>query len=211
MGNSLHIAEPVALARPRGAHRFEGFSPKLARRLTFYRRDLLEQWILFQADPAVIVFCERPGCVNVSGKERLADFWVRYVDRQELVILDDTVDNEHTSISHRQLDGGALPVRKVSPAALAAARVWIDNWQRILPCIVANRNLVSPSLPRAIERFLARPRTLLQIEREVSIGDPVLVRAAVFDMLHAGRLSAPDLRTQALSLLTSFIAVETTT
>ncbi|WP_309546252.1 hypothetical protein [Paraburkholderia sp. BL27I4N3] len=172
---------------------------------------MLEQWILFEADPAVIVFCERPGCVNVSGKERLADFWVRYVDRQELVILDDTVDNENTSISHRQLDGAALPVRKVSPAALAAARVWIDNWQRILPCIVANRNLVSPSLQRAIERFLVRPRTLLQIEREVTIGDPVLVRTAVFCMLHAGRLSAPDLRTQALSLLTSFIAAETKT
>jgi hypothetical protein len=89
MESSLHIAEPVALARPRGAHRFEGFSPKLARRLTFYRRDLLEQWILFEADPAAIVFCERPGYVNVSGKQRLADFWVCFVDRQELVILDD--------------------------------------------------------------------------------------------------------------------------
>ena len=209
MENSLHIAEPVALARPRGAHRFEGFSPKLARRLTFYRRDLLEQWILFEADPAVVVFCERPGCVNVSGKQRLADFWVRYVDRQELVILDDTVDGEHAAKSRRHLDGAALPIRKVSPADLAAARVWIDNWQRILPCIVANRNLVSPSLQRAIERLLVRPRTLLQIEREVSIGDPVLVRTAIFGMLYAGRLTAPDLHTQALSLLTSFTTAET--
>jgi hypothetical protein len=47
MENSLHIAEPVALVRPRSAHRFEGFSPKLARRLTFYRRGLLELWILW--------------------------------------------------------------------------------------------------------------------------------------------------------------------
>jgi hypothetical protein len=35
MDDSLHIAEPIALARPRGAHRFEAFSPKLARRVMF--------------------------------------------------------------------------------------------------------------------------------------------------------------------------------
>jgi hypothetical protein len=211
MENSLHIAEPVALVRPRGAHRFEGFSPKLARRLTFYRRGLLEQCFLLETDPMVIVFCERPGYVSVNGKERLADFWVRYVDRQELVILDDTFDENHATKSHRHLDEAGLPIRKVLSAGLAAARVWIDNWQRMLPCIVANRSLVSPSLQRAIERFLVHPRRLLEIEREVSSGDTVLVRTAVFGMLHAGRLSAPDLHTKALSLLTSFIAAETKT
>lgn len=69
----------------------------------------------------------------------------------------------------------------------------------MLPCIVANWSLVSSSLPRAIDRFLARPRKLIEIEREFSSGDPVLVRTAVFGMLHAGRLSAPDLHMQALS------------
>jgi hypothetical protein len=209
MENFQHIAEPVALARPRGAHRFEAFSPKLARRLTFYRCALLEQWFLLEADPAVITFCERPGYVNVDGQQRLADFWVRYVGRDELVILDDFRAGDHAAQSHRDLDGPALPIRKVSPADLAAARVWIENWQRMLPCIVANRGLVSSSLPRAIVRFLTHPQKLLTIEREFSTGDPVLVRTAVFDMLHAGRLSAPDLHTQALSLLTAFVAVET--
>ncbi len=211
MENSLHIAEPVALVRPRRAHRFEGFSPKLARRLTFYRRGLLEQWILLEADPAVVTFCERPGYVNVSGKTRLADFWVRYVDRQELVILDDMLEGNHATKFPRHLDEAALPIREIPSAELAAARVWIDNWQRMLPCIVANRSLVSLSLQRAIERFLVHPRRLLEIEREISRGDTVLVRTAVFDMLHAGRLSAPDLQTQPLSLLTSFIATETKT
>jgi hypothetical protein len=159
----------------------------------------------------VVTFCERPGYVNVSGKQRLADFWVRYVGRQELVILDDAFYDDHATRSHRHLDGAALPIRKVSLADLAAARVWVDNWQRMLPCIVANWSLVSSSLQRAIECFLAQPRKLLEIEREFSSGDPVLVRTAVFGMLHAGRLSAPDLHTQALSLLTSFIAAETKT
>lgn len=55
MENSPHITEPIALARPRGAHRFEAFSPKLARRVMFYRRPLLE------ANPKVLTFCgKRP-------------------------------------------------------------------------------------------------------------------------------------------------------
>ncbi|GAB7549026.1 hypothetical protein [Cupriavidus sp. 8B] len=33
MEDSLRIAEPVAIVRPRGAHRLEAFSPKLKRRL----------------------------------------------------------------------------------------------------------------------------------------------------------------------------------
>jgi hypothetical protein len=156
----------------------------------------------------VTTFCERPGYVHVEGQQRLADFWVRYVDRQELVILDDSHVDEKMPKSHRALDGAALPIRSVSSADLAAARVWIDNWQRMLPCIVANRGLVSPSLPRAIARFLTHPQKLLAIEREFSTGDPVLVRTAVFGLLHAGRISAPDLHTQALSLLTSFVATE---
>ena len=61
MENSLYIPEPVALARPRDAHRFEAFSPKLARRVMFHRRPLLDQRLLLATNPEVIAFCERPG------------------------------------------------------------------------------------------------------------------------------------------------------
>jgi hypothetical protein len=65
MKNSLHSRSRSR--SPRGAHRFEAFSPKLARRLTFYRRSLLEQWVLLEANPAVTIFCERPGYVQIDG------------------------------------------------------------------------------------------------------------------------------------------------
>ena len=208
MENSLHIAGPIALARPRGAHRFEAFSPKLIRRMTFYRRALLEQWVLLEADPQVITFCERPGYVQINGHDRLADFWVRYVDRDELVILDDNPGGGDTTQSDRNLDVHTSSIRRVVPAELAAARVWIENWQRMLPCLVANRDLVPPTLPQAIARFVNQPQRLLAIEREFSTGDPVLVRTAVFALLHDGRVSAPELQTQPLSLLTSFAALK---
>ncbi|WP_322062773.1 hypothetical protein [Paraburkholderia sp. J63] len=82
MENSLKIPAPIALARPRGARRLEAFSPKLSRRVIFFRRALLDQWILLEANPAVITFCERPGYVVVEGVKRLADFWVGFSGRQ---------------------------------------------------------------------------------------------------------------------------------
>jgi len=43
MDDLLQTPQPVALDRPRGAHRLEAFSPKLNRRLTFYRRCAFDQ------------------------------------------------------------------------------------------------------------------------------------------------------------------------
>ncbi|WP_408260791.1 MULTISPECIES: hypothetical protein [Paraburkholderia] len=60
----------------------------------------------------------------------------------------------------------------------------------------------------AIERFLATPQSLLSIEREFSTGDAVLIRAAVFELLHLGRIRARELHTETLSLLTRFVAVQ---
>ncbi len=146
MENFPHFTEPVALARPPGAHRLEALSPKLGPRLTFYRRALLDLWLLLEADPSVIAFCERPGYVHLGGNARLADFWLRYVDRHELVLLADASTDERAGPAKQELDGAAFSIRSMSSAALAAARVWIGNWQRMLRCIVANRGLVPWSL-----------------------------------------------------------------
>jgi hypothetical protein len=58
----------------------------------------------------------------------------------------------------------------------------------------------------AIERFVVSPQPLLTIEREFSTGETILVRAAVFGLLHVGRVRAAELRTDALLLLTQFVA-----
>jgi hypothetical protein len=138
MANSLHIPQPVALARPRGAHRFEAFSPKLARRVMFYRRPLLDQWLLLETNPKVIAFCERPGYVIVNGSRRLADFWVQYFGQQELVVLIES-ELDHSMIgSPCVCEDNELPIRFVAPAELAAARAWLDNWQQMLPYLVTN-------------------------------------------------------------------------
>ena len=204
MGNSLPIPQPLALARPRGAHRFEAFSLKLARRVTLYRHVALQQWVLLEANSTVEAFCERPGFVIIGGQQILADFWVRYADRQELVILSEAASAfDAVSNDGGTLDMQGLSIRRVESAELLASRVRINNWRSMLPCLVANRRLLARSLSETIVRLLSQPRRLADIERQLSSGDPVLVRASLFSLLREGRVSAPELHSHPLSLLTT--------
>jgi hypothetical protein len=175
MADTLQVTGPVALCRPRGAHRFEAFSPKLARRVMFYRRALLEQWLLLEANPKVITFCERPGYLLINEDRHLADFWVRYVDREELLLLSELISRSNVHASGAELDACTAEVRFVASAELAAARARTDNWQRILPYLVANRGLVPAPLSPAIMQFVDEPQRLLDIEREFLTSDPVIV------------------------------------
>ncbi|KVD94732.1 hypothetical protein WS63_03625 [Burkholderia stagnalis] len=209
MEDSAYLA-PVAIVRPLGAHRFEAFSPKLARRVTFFRRPALEQWLVIEADPTARTFCERPGCVMLDGQRYLADFWVRYADRQELIALFDPMAMPAgKGLAVVANTAASITVRRIEPAELTASRIWVENWQRMLPCLIAARGLIADPFLDDIVRFVALPQPLLAIEREFSTGDSMLVRAAVFGLLHAGRIQAPALRAEALSLITSFLASET--
>jgi hypothetical protein len=122
MDNSVHATQPVALARMRGAHRFEVFSLKLKRRLTFDRRSAVDEWIVLESDPTVRVFCERPGYVQFGGHRFLADFQVCYADRQELLLLHDPVAVDNGK-PHAELDANAVTVRLLEPAELARVAI----------------------------------------------------------------------------------------
>jgi hypothetical protein len=90
MVDVLRSFEPLTLPRPRGAHRYDVFSPKLGRRLTLYRRNAFEAWLMLEADPAAKTFCERPSFMAVDGRRRVVDFWARYGDDECLVVLSET-------------------------------------------------------------------------------------------------------------------------
>ncbi|MGF6931190.1 hypothetical protein OKW41_000329 [Paraburkholderia sp. UCT70] len=122
------------------------------------------------------------------------DFQVHYAGRIELVLLPNPVTAE--SIRARaEPDHTAMTVRLIEPAELAASRTWIENWQRILPCLITTRGLPSSSLLTAIERFVATARSLRAIERGFSMGDPLVARAGVFNLLHVGCVSTAELHT----------------
>jgi hypothetical protein len=207
MEHSLHSGAPTAMIRPRDAHRFEVFSPKLSRRLTIYRRVVLDAWMLIESEPSVVTFSERPGTVLIGERYHQVDFSVRYADKAELLIAADSPGDEDADV-RVTIDMSALPVRFIPHVELVAARTWIDNWHRMLPSIVATRGLISKSLLTGIERFANKPQQLVTIEREFSMGDPTVVRAATFRLLHEGRLSAPDLHVASPPCVTLDVASE---
>jgi hypothetical protein len=164
---STPIKTPVAIARPRGAPRLEAFSPKLDRRVMFYRRAIHEQLILIEADPAAIAFCERPGYVQAGSSILLISGFAMQTGRSS------SLSSIRTMIRPRHFpaassSGVSMPVQCVPRIELVAARAWIDNWQRMLPCITATRRLVSPTMSTDVERFLRPPAKLVTIEREFS-------------------------------------------
>ena len=199
MDDSARFSSPVSVPRPRGSRLIEGYSPKLGRRLKCVGRHAFEQWIRLESDPTVLTFCERPVTWDQNGEQRLIDFWIRDRDQETLLVVGDD-----PPLPAKAIGNISIPVRKVPLAELAAASIWITNWERMLPCMIACRSCLTIALLKAVARFVTEPMQLSRIERELSLGDPTLLRAAVFTLLHRGRLQAPKLVTESLSYLTVF-------
>lgn len=89
MTSSARFQAAVSCARPAGTRVIEVYSLKMGRRLQCFGEAAFEQWIRFETDPSVEVFCERPLCLNLADGKLLVDFWVRQGDREMLIIVDD--------------------------------------------------------------------------------------------------------------------------
>jgi hypothetical protein len=134
--------------------------------------------------------------LNCGAEKLLIDFWVRYRNQERLFVINRECPFSNTNVE--------LPIQVIAPAELLAARTWITNWERMLPCMIACRSFVTDALLKTIIHFVSQPTPLSRIERELSLNDPALTRAAVFALLHRGQLQAPKLATEPLSYLTLF-------
>jgi hypothetical protein len=164
------------------------YSLKLGRRVTAFSRSQFELLLNAEVNCCVTSYCERP---TVEGLA--ADLWQQDEVGESFAIL-----TEAECVA-RWME---VPVRRVSPAELAAKRSWLSNWQCMLPVVITTRDVVTRTLLRDIRRVVSEPITLAHIERELVTGDPTLVRAGVFRLLLDGSLVAPALHTEPLSLAT---------
>jgi len=188
-----HFGSPVPATRPRGARLLEGYSPKLNRRVRFFDHLAFSQWIRLEADPDVSNFCERPARVDRRPDAGLIDFWVQRAGTQKLLLIESRYD-----LAAQGVDG--LAVEVVPLAELAAARMWISNWARMLPVINATRSLVPKLLSKALLARVVEPQPLARLERELAAVDAAVVRGASFELLRNGQLRAPSLHHQPLNL-----------
>ncbi|MFM0515150.1 hypothetical protein [Paraburkholderia sp. RL17-373-BIF-A] len=85
-------------------------------------------------------------------------------------------------------------MQHIDAAERASEPVWTGNWQRILPVLVAARDIVEPSLADSFERFVASPQSLMMIEVIFLRATPPV--RAVFELLRPGRIPAQELHTE---------------
>ena len=188
---------PLAIARPRGARMIEARSPKLGRLVQHYDHASFQQWVRLEADPHVSTFCERPARIGSDPTSLLISYWVLRKQAQEFLIL---VTGDMPADLPSEHEG--QPLHAVTSPELAAASTWIDNWQRMLPVINCCNGLVTPALKKSALALAKLPITLLALEGYLAKTQPMLLRAAVFELLRTGDLVAPSLHTQRLSLHT---------
>ena len=135
--------------------------------------------------------------MTIDECERTVDMWVRYADREAFLLLADD-DAKFPA------DWLSIQVHRVTAADLAATRVWISNWERMLPTINLTRDCVTKQHLAEVRRYVKEPMPLARIEREFVTSDAMWVRGAIFHLLATGNLIAPSLRKERLSLHTVF-------
>jgi len=137
--------------------------------------------------------------LNFDGKSRPADFWVVQNDMEKFLVLDEEVVPEKATVN-----GVDAVVYAISPAELASARQWVRNWEHMIVCLVSYQPFIRDSLTQSVMKCAHKAKQLSQIERELVVGDPSPVRATLYHLLHQGKLKAPQLAIEPLSLLTQF-------
>ena len=75
MTESVSYTRAMLFFRPAGRRRIEVFSPKIARRLSLGGYDAYRTWLVIEANPRIITFCERPTYVD-GPCGPVIDFWV---------------------------------------------------------------------------------------------------------------------------------------
>ncbi len=179
---------PAKASRPRGARMIEMYSLKLGRRVTAHSYPQFEAILAAEVDSVVSSYCERP-----TEEGLAADLWQRCGVEESFVIL---TEGECTALWMY------IPVRRIGAAELASRRMWLRNWQSMLPVVIASYDTTIGALRNDVRCLVRESMALATIEKELVTGDPAPLRGCLFRLLLEGELKAPSLHVEALSLST---------
>jgi hypothetical protein len=97
-----------------------------------------------------------------------------------------------------------VPMHENQRADMLALTMRIQNWSKIVPYRVCSVRFADPRLQREILTRLEKPHRLERLEAAFHPLDVNAVRSALFDLLAAGKVIAPDIDSAPLSLSTVF-------
>jgi hypothetical protein len=195
----LRYERAVEAKRRPGQRRIEVYSPKIRRRITLFSWDAHDAWLLLEADPAVRTFCERPAYVD-GGAGRVLDFWVDQGSHSRFWALSSEGSESETLPSSAH----GVSLRILRRPDIIAFAMRIQNWAQIVPYRVSFVRQSDRRLQNDICARLEKPHRLERIEAAFHPIDISAVRAALFDLLADGKVTAPDIDSTPLGLNTVF-------
>lgn len=204
---------PADSTRPFKSHRYDVFGVKIARRLTLFGDQNLSAFIALEADPSVLAYCERPIVIKDLKPKRVVDFWVERASGEELWLL--LRPTERTWRSELNLPNAAFNVWAAAndlsivlhlPEDLGLPDEARRNWGEILRYLGANSRFVHAELADQIYRLCGDGRTIDEIQNLLADEDPILVRTAIFRLVHEGRIQIPSILTSAIGLDTLVVS-----
>lgn len=190
-----------------GNNLWQVYSPKIGRRVKLYSDLEYHHWILVEATPGIIAFCEQPIKVLgiIDGKEggSYIDMWVQWqngVEEYREVKYTKDLDRVNTKPSlERQLviqqswcsRHGARHVI-ITDKEIHANKLLLRNWQLVLAQLTNTKDLDLRKIQRSICRIV-RSEGAISIQDLpkwfVSVGKQE-IQAAAFRSLHAGELDS---------------------
>lgn len=200
MTNTARFLRAVDDTRPYQSHRYDVFGPKINRRLSLYRLKLVDAWLLLESDPAVVAYCERPLLIPGAKPKRFVDFWVGYKGHEEIWLLssgDEQADFEPAPALSDWAKSNRCAIRAIKPPD-ESARTYLDNWGVIVRELSSNRRYLTPALMNAVRATLAHARPIMALCQLLPDHDPVLVRTALFSLIHSGDAVCTDMTSRTL-------------
>lgn len=195
-----------------GSNRWVVFSSKLGRTVILYSDLERDHWVLIESDPTIQLFCEQPLRVSVrltaGTVATIFDMWIKWrCGREELreVKYKDQVRN--SARVSRQLEAQAawaslasFPYSVMTEDVIRANPILLANWKRILsylgPRSRAHLRRETDQVKSVLANFGGLP--IGQLESRLSHLDCILVRTALYKLIHSGQARAIGLDTRKL-------------
>lgn len=193
--------------RPFKSHRYDVFGIKIQRSLFLYGELALSAFIALESKPTVVGYCERPIVIDETKPKRVVDFWVRHAVGDELWFLLRPSelkwierDYPPTRAFCTWAETRNLQIRLHTPESLGLGSLHQRNWGEIIRYLTANLRYVDSKLLKRVCDYCQATCCIGEIQAAFPQDDPILVRTAVFRLMHSGVLAGVDLGNVRLGL-----------
>lgn len=191
-----------------GNNLWQAYSPKLGRNVKLYSDLEYHHWILVEATPEIVTFCEQPIKMmsRVEGRDRASyiDMWVQWKDGseqyRELKYAKDIARADNKPFLRRQLAIQESWCKRhgvehlvITDELVHANKLLLRNWRLILS-ILANAKGID------LGKYQSTILSMIESEVRISIGNlqgkfvgttETVFQAAIFDLIRRGLVKAP--------------------